>query len=161
MHVSWEDAKDYCLWRQVRLPTEAQWERAARGTTGQTYPWPEGHSNVKAHIDVRPDTRRRAWGTAEVGVYADDTSPVGAKDMGGNVNEWTSSRLAPYPGAPPEAKDRLPRDPRRVLKGGAFPYSFKEARCATREGAREDYTDRAVGFRVALDIPEALLPLFE
>ena len=158
VNVTWAQASEFARWRGGRLPNEAEWEKAARGTDGRTWPWGQ-EPRARAHVQVPPSALRE-FETAPVGAYADDKSPFGVMDMAGNVSEWTRDSLEAYPGAPPDA--RLPPEARRVIRGGAFATSFNEARCAARGGGREgDYTSRDVGFRVVVEVPEELVPEFK
>jgi formylglycine-generating enzyme required for sulfatase activity len=92
VEVTWASARDYCAWRGKRLPTEAEWEKAARGTDGRRYSW--GNSP--------PDRKRARYGaaynqTAPVTAFATGASPYGVQDMAGNAWEWVSSAYRPYP----------------------------------------------------------------
>jgi formylglycine-generating enzyme required for sulfatase activity len=84
IHVSWEDAVTYCQWARRKLPTEAQWEKAARGTDGRTYPWGAGIDASKANYNSN------IGDTSAVGSYPAGASPYGAYDMAGNVWEWVA-----------------------------------------------------------------------
>ncbi len=95
VYVSWYEAMDYCRWRQMRLPTEAEWEKAARGPKGLKYPWGDVFDPARANIATGPSL---AGSTRAAGQYDAGTSPYGVYDMIGNVWEWTDSWYQPYSG---------------------------------------------------------------
>jgi formylglycine-generating enzyme required for sulfatase activity len=134
VNVSWEDALAYLSWVAARLPSEAEWEKTARGSQGWLYPW--GNEFIPDNCN---SSESKSTGTRPVDAHPGGVSPHGVMDMAGNVWEWTSSLY--------EAGADW-----RVLKGGSWDYKgFKDARAAARVYFGPTFRSGAIGFRCAWD----------
>jgi formylglycine-generating enzyme required for sulfatase activity/energy-coupling factor transporter ATP-binding protein EcfA2 len=148
--VNYVDAVAYCRWRSkvegkyIRLPTEAQWEKAARGTDGREYPWGDAFDPAKANT-----SEGGLKGTTPVGAYPDGASPYGAMDMAGNVWEWTCtvSREKSTDPARDNGWEVDPQAKSRLSKGGSWSLPQGFARCAVRPHLHPDVRDDYLGFR--------------
>jgi formylglycine-generating enzyme required for sulfatase activity len=170
--VTWHDALSYCGWLsgqleqlakelvskgnsttfwqglangklRVSLPSEAEWEKAARGTDGRDYPWNDNFDPNKAN------TYETGIGyTNAVGAFPNGQSPFGALDISGNVGEWTRTISGfDYPYEMKDGREDLYSDSARILRGGCFYFHAKDARCAARSHEQPHFSFRYDGFR--------------
>jgi formylglycine-generating enzyme required for sulfatase activity len=152
--VTWHDAVAYAAWldRQTgqawRLPTEAEWEKADRGTDARIYPWGDIFDKERCNTS-ESDIKS----TTPVGTYPAGASPYGVQDMAGNVWEWTSSRYVPYPYTESVERDDAHSSESRVLRGGSWSYSARNARAACRDLDLPSNFRGSLGFRMARAVP--------
>jgi formylglycine-generating enzyme required for sulfatase activity len=176
--ITWYRALDYCAWLterlrewagtpellatllrdegwQVTLPSEAEWEKAARGRDGQIYPWGDEMEPNRAHYNMTG-----IGATSVVGCFPAGASPYGVEDLSGNVWEWTRSLWGddfikpayPYPYMPDDGRKNLEvaGNILRVLRGGAFSGDYGDVRCAHRCRDLPYDRDRSIGFRLVV-----------
>jgi formylglycine-generating enzyme required for sulfatase activity len=139
VNVSWFEAAAYCSWKGGRLPTEAEWERAARGPAGSRYPWGD-----KPPLDAPHANYARAVGhPTPVGLFPKGNSSEGLCDMLGNVWEWCEDWFGPYEtGGPQDAKCK-------VLRGGAWNNNPQDVRVSDRVWNAPTNRNYGIGFRCA------------
>jgi formylglycine-generating enzyme required for sulfatase activity len=167
-NVAWQDAEAHCERRGGRLPTEAEWEYAARGPAGLIFPWGNSFEGGRANycdagceFQWRDRNINDGWPKpAPVGSYPGGASWVGALDMAGNVWEWTSSIYRPYPYNPRDGRENnADVSPKRTLRGGSWNWLAAELRGATRDDyAGNNASSDWYGFRCARDFQASDLP---
>jgi formylglycine-generating enzyme required for sulfatase activity len=151
VNVTWYDAVAYCRWlsevtgKPYSLPSEAEWEKAARGTEGWIYPWGNDWDQTRCNSQTNG-----LGDTAPVGAYAQGSSPYDVLDMAGNVWEWTRSLYPrPYPYNAADGRENLDAEGYCRARGGSFVGARHDLRCASRGWFEPDTGARNLGFRVA------------
>lgn len=148
--VTWEGATQYCAWLAgvlglpVRLPSEVEWERVARGDDTREYPWGDSFRADAANL-----AEVGIGATVPVGSFPQGAGPYGVLDLVGNADEWTATVFAPYDGAPSDVRavEAWARDP-HVTRGGSYLHHRDMARCARRHAVYPPHT--TAGFRLVV-----------
>lgn len=161
-NVSWEDAESFCNWATetaqldvrglvMRLPTEAEWERAARGTDGRVFPWLDHNPRNGRYCNFELREGHTTPVDHYAGGWTDLLSPAGCAEMSGNVWEWTHTLYRQYPYCLDDDHEHNRSAEARVLRGGSYADDLRSIRCARRYGfASRGFRGDFVGFRVCV-----------
>lgn len=161
VNISWNLALDFCSWfseqnsdllpkgRITRLPTEAEWEKSARGTDGRLWPWGNDFEVLRCNFQ-----KGRINSTTPIDAFSQQgDSPYHVADMAGNVFEWTMSLLKKYPYNSTDGRENPKTPGNRVLRGGSFDSASKIVRCACRSNLPPNLHVLGVGFRIVIAPP--------
>jgi formylglycine-generating enzyme required for sulfatase activity len=154
--ICWFEARGYCAWlstqigQTFRLPTEAEWEAAARGVQGHRYAYGDDFDAARCNI-FETHIRR----TMPIGAFPGGETPEGVVDMSGNTWDWTSSLYKPYPYTVEDGREApiAPIEARRVVRGGSWAYYRVNARASCRDGYDAESRDLDLGLRVVWSSP--------
>ncbi len=155
MYVTWNMARAYCEWSDARLPTEAEWEKAARGTDGRTYPWGNtiidcGYANYRG---INGYCVGSAGNGSPVGSYENGKSSYGVYDLMGNAVEWVSSLYLDYPYRKTDGRENLEASGPRVIRGGSWNSRMNSVNSTIRAWNEPSEYRLDYGFRCAKDAP--------
>lgn len=146
VNVTWADAGAYCRWAEKRLPSEAEWEYAARGSDGRKYPWGGQWDAKRAAFRGNRGGKNQS---SPVGSYSGGVSPFGAQDMAGNVWEWTASLEKSYPYVATDGREDPQVGGARVSRGGSWYSQLQDLRSSVRDVPPARSQNDKLGFRCA------------